>query len=151
MPRPVEPPELARLVDVAERSRAGDWSLRSALVRYAQPQPVRVSQVVELVRRIEVALHPHAKRLADDGPTLWAALEGDRSPGAEPERFLVGVLQAAAVLDRLAEQLVRWANDRAAPRPDEEVDAAVADVARRLDDLGVPREERDGPRPRSRG
>jgi hypothetical protein len=146
----VEPPELANLVEVAERPRTGDWSLRSALVRYAQPQPVRVSQVLELVRRIEVALRPHAKKLADDGPALWDALEGRRSPGPEPEPFLVGVLQAAAVLDRLGEQLACWADDRARPRPDDEVDAAVTEVARRLDALGVQREEHDGPRPRSR-
>ena len=63
-----EPPELARLLDFAERSRAGDWSLRSSLVRYAQSQPVRVSQVLELVRRIEAALHPHARLLAGQGP-----------------------------------------------------------------------------------
>jgi len=30
-----------RLVDYAESSRDGDWTLRSALVRFAQPEPTR--------------------------------------------------------------------------------------------------------------
>ena len=51
--KPITPPELAALIDVSERQRAGDWSLRAALCRYAQPQPVRVSALLDLVRRIE--------------------------------------------------------------------------------------------------
>lgn len=144
MPADPEPPELARLVDFAERSRTGDWSLRSALVRYAEGNPVRVSQVMELVRRIEAALHPHAKLLVAEGPALWAAVRaGGASSGDHSE--VVGVLSAAAELDRLADRLADWAVDRAGDRPDAEVDAVVADVARRLDDLGIPREEQQRP------
>jgi hypothetical protein len=51
------------LVDVAESSRAGDWSLRSALVRFAQPEPTRAGAVLELVRRTDGALKPHRRRL----------------------------------------------------------------------------------------
>ena len=39
-------------LDVAERPRSTGWSLRAALVRYAQPQPQRASDLIELVRRI---------------------------------------------------------------------------------------------------
>ncbi len=136
----IEPPELAALVDYAERSREGDWSLRSALVRYAQPEPQRVSQVLELVRRIDFALHPHAKRLAKEGPALWSALSTDGS-----DDVVVGLLHAAKVLDDMTEHVVAWAVDRHGPRPDAEIDAAVAEVTKRLDDMGVPREERTGP------
>ncbi len=146
----LEPPELARLVDFAERSRAGDWSLRSALVRYAQGQPVRVSQVLELVRRIEAALHPHAKLLATAGTRLWPAVVAGKAPATEPEATVVGVLRAAAALDRVADVVVAWAIDRTGDQPDADVDAVVLDVTRRLDDLGVPREDRSGP-PRRRG
>ena len=52
----IEPPELAALVDPAERPRAENWSLRAALTRYAQPQPQRASAVIELLRRTEAAL-----------------------------------------------------------------------------------------------
>lgn len=147
MPPEIEPPELARLVDFAERPRAGDWSLRSALVRYAQPAPARVSQVLELVRRIDAALGPHAKLLQRQGPALWASWDAHK-PGAPGDDALVlGLLQAAAILDALADQLTGWAVDRAGTRPDAAVDAAVAEVTTRLDDLGVAREERTGPVP----
>ena len=36
----LHPPELAALGDVAERPRAGNWSLRAAMTRYAQGQQV---------------------------------------------------------------------------------------------------------------
>src|SRR5262249_41526556 len=63
VPVELQPPELARLVDYAERPRRDDWSLRAALVRYAQPEPQRVSAILDLVRRIEWALRPHQKLL----------------------------------------------------------------------------------------
>ena len=128
-------PEVAALVEFAERPRIDDWSLRAALTRYAQPHPARVGNLLELVRRIEFALHPHLKALlkADDVP---------------PE--LEGLLAAAAEIDRLGDLLAAWAADPSAERPDGAVDAVIADVTRRLGDLGVPREERQRP-PRSRG
>lgn len=149
VPPEPEPPELARLLDFAERSRSGDWSLRSALVRYAQAHPVRVSQVLELVRRIEAGLRPHAKLLAAQGPELWRTLETGASPPAT-STVVVGLLGAARELDRLADLLAAWAVDRTGPRPDAEVDAVVRDLTERLDALGVVREQRQGPPPRRR-
>ena len=144
MPVPVEPPELARLLDFAERPRAHDWSLRAALTRYAQPQPQRVSDLLELVRRIEFALKPHTKLLEREGPALWQAVEaGDEATG--PDASVVGLLRAMAEIDRLGDVLAAWAVDRAGEPPDADVDAVTADVARRLEDLGVPREERHRP------
>jgi hypothetical protein len=52
-----------RLIDYAESSRTGEWSLRSALVRFAQPEPVRAGAVLELIRRTDGALKPHRRRL----------------------------------------------------------------------------------------
>ena len=148
MPAEVRPPELARLVDFAERPRTHDWSLRAALVRYAQPQPVRVGALVELIRRIEFALRPHAKRLEREGPAIWSALESGATSG--DDALLLGLLGAAAELDRIGDALATWAVHRTGERPDAEVDAVTADVARRLDTLGVPREEQGRP-PRRRG
>lgn len=150
VPAELEPPELADLVDYAERSRVGDWSLRSALVRYAQGQPVRVSQVLELVRRIDAAIHPHTKLLSTEGSRLWSALADDGKPPTEPTAHVVELLRAMTVLDGLAHELAAWADDRTRPRPDAAVDTAVADVTRQLDELGVPREEPQQ-RPRRRG
>jgi hypothetical protein len=150
VPPEIEPPELARLVDYAECARAGDWSLRSALVRYAQPEPARVSRVLELVRRIDAALGSHAKLLQQRGPALWASLgAGDRGDDGT-DAAVLGLLRAATTLDELADQLAAWAVDRAGARPDAAVDTAVADVTQLLDDLGVAREERQGP-PSRRG
>jgi hypothetical protein len=148
VPAEIEPPELARLVAFAERSRRGDWSLRSALTRYAQPQPQRVSTVLESVRRIEAALAGHSARLAKDGAAVWAAVEA----GADGDDPLLGLLGAAARLDALGDRLAAWAVDRSGPAPEAEVDATTREVERRLDELGVPREERERPPgARSRG
>ena len=143
----IEPPELARLFDFAERPRIRDWSLRSALVRYAQPEPQRVNDILELVRRVDAALGKNAAKLDREGPAYWNALRHD---GDGPDAYVVGVLEAARDLDGLGEVLATWAVDRAGKRPNAEVDRVVANVARRIDGLGVPREERP-PGPRNRG
>ena len=143
MPAEIEPPELARLVDYAERPRTDDWSLRSALVLYALPQPQRVNDVLVQVRRLDSALGKHSKRLQRDGAEVWGAMES----GADGDE-LVALLQAARELDQLGDAVVAWAVDRTGQSPDAQVDAVVADVGRRLDALGVPYDERPGPRNR---
>jgi hypothetical protein len=149
MPVEVEPPELAQLLDYAERPRADGWSLRAALVRYAQPEPERVGRILELVRRTDAALGKHSDRLEREGPAIWADLtEAPHSPQTSDE--LIGLLQAAAELDRFGEGVARWAVDRVGDRPDIEADEVIVDIERRLDTLGVPREERAGRPPRSR-
>lgn len=144
----VRPAELAALLDVSERLRPSGWSLRAALVRYAQPQPQRASDLIELVRRIESALRPSAKELEREGPAVWEAVTG----GTSDER-LVALVQALLELDHIGERLSEWAvQASSAERPDAALDAVVADVTGRLEALGVEREER--PRPpgaRSRG
>jgi hypothetical protein len=55
-----------RLVDYAEAERDGGWSLRSSLVRFAQPEPVRASAVLELVRRTDATLGPSRNLLERD-------------------------------------------------------------------------------------
>lgn len=159
----VQPAELARLLDLAERPRHDGWSLRAALTRYAQPQPQRASDVIELVRRIEFAVRPHMELLQRDGPALWAAATTDdaddttdaadaadtaaRVDDAQP--FVVELLRAMVQLDGLGDALATWAHDRKPERPDVLVDTVTAEVARRLERLGVAREERP-PRPSGR-
>ena len=77
----VEPPELAQLLDFAERPHVDNWSLRAALVRYAQPQPQRVEDLLDLVRRIQAALGAQSATFQRDGDALWTALEQ-----GQPER-----------------------------------------------------------------
>jgi hypothetical protein len=148
VPAEVEPAELAQLIDFAERPHAENWSLRAALVRYASPQPQRVNDLLELVRRIQGELDAQSTTLQRDGEEIWAALEHHtRSSDIAP---LVELLEAAREIDRLGDALATWAVDISRPRPDDAVDAVIADVASRLDRLGIPREERVPPR-RSRG
>src|SRR5689334_16609219 len=119
-----QPPEL----DFAERPRAERWSLRAALTRYAQGQPQRVADLLELVRRIQFAL------ASDDN-----------------ESFLPGLLDAVREIDALADTLAAWAVDPwNAPRPEADVDAVLASVTERLERLGVPKEERPERPPRGR-
>ena len=141
----IEPPELARLLDFAERPRVQDWSLRAALTRDAQSRPQRVGALLELVRRIEFAVRPHLKAIEREGATHWNALQsGDGDDSVDP--FALGLLQAMVELDRVGDEVARWAADpRAIEYPDAAVDAAITDVARRLEALGVPREQRPGP------
>jgi hypothetical protein len=148
VPAEIEPPELARLLEFAERPRTHDWSLRAALTRYAQPQPQRVSDVLELARRVEFAVRPHLKAIDRDGETYWQEVQSGSSSGdVDP---VVGLLGAMVELDRLGDVLAEWAVDPSRERPDAAVDAVTAEVAGRLDALGVPREERQRPT-RSRG
>ena len=136
MPVKVEPPELARLLDFAERPRAQDWSLRAALSRYAQPEPQRASDVIELVRRIEVVIHPQLDDIERYGSDLWRTLQsGD---GGDSAPAIVGLLLAMVDLDQLGDVLAEWAADRASERPDAAVDAVTADVTRQLGGLASP-------------
>jgi hypothetical protein len=149
VPAEVQPPELASLIDFAERARVGDWSLRSALVRYAQPEPERVSSLLEQVRRIEFALHPLAKVLEREGPAVWDETTASRPPTTHAA--VVGLLRATMPIDAVADDLAAWADDRTRPRPDAAVDECVTTVAGLLDDLGVAREEQPPGPPRRGG
>jgi hypothetical protein len=51
------------LLNGPEVTGAGDWSLRSALCRLAQPEPMRVGRLLESVRRLDAALHHVRSRL----------------------------------------------------------------------------------------
>ena len=148
MPAEIKPVELAQIVDFAERSRVGDWSLRSALVRYAEGEPERVSRVLESVRRLDAALHPHRKALERRGPELWSAVDGGASDSDDAP--LLDLLRVAVELDRLGNAMAEWADDRTGPRPDDTVDDIASVVASRLDELGVVREEQP-PRRSGRG
>ena len=150
MPADIEPPELARLIDFAERSRAGDWSLRSGLVRYAQPEPERVNQILEHVRRVDAALHAQSKVIQRDGRDLWAAVQAGSGGSSSAPAETIELLQVTAQLDRLGDIVADWAVNPSAEPPSAEIDVITDDVARRLDALGVPREERVRP-PRRQG
>lgn len=147
--RDIQPAELAALVDLEERPRVADWSLRAALCRYAQPQPQRVSDVLDLVRRIQFAID--LADVEDDGPALWEALQRGDGDRADKDEVTLGLLAAMAQIDRAGDALAGWAVDRSGEAPDPIVDEVIADVTERLARLGVPHQERPQPTGRGRG
>jgi hypothetical protein len=152
MPADVEPRELAELVDFAERPRVEDWSMRAALVRYAQPQPQRVEELLDLVRRTDWALGKQRAVIEREGQEIWDALAHTRksSPPAEVAP-VVGILRAAKQLDMLGDVVAAWAVDISRDRPDEQVDRVIEEVGAQLEALGVPHEDRRPPPSRRRG
>jgi hypothetical protein len=122
--------------------------MRAALVRYAQPQPQRVNDLFDLVRRTEGALGKHRALFEREGQRLWSALEQGGSDASDAQ--VVGILRVARELDRLGDVLAAWAVDISGIRPDAEVDRVIGDVAQQLDVLGVPHQERPTTR-RNRG
>lgn len=137
--------DTAGLIEYAERSRTHGWSLRSALVRYAQPQPARAGAVLELVRRTDGALKPIIRLVEREPQLVQIASDGDdRHLGelSDEERTAVQLLRVALRLDQLGEVLAGWAADRSDNRPDDEVDEIAHEVFAMLRDLGVERETR---------
>lgn len=134
----------AQVIEYAERPRVDDWSLRAALVRYAQPEPARAGAVLELVRRTDGALKPY-HRLLERSPELAAVDPDDDGSLAtleEPARQAVALLAVARVLDQLGDVLATWASERSDDRPDAEVDALARQAFGMLGALGVERETR---------
>jgi hypothetical protein len=123
----IDEPAGRRLVDYAESARDGDWSLRSALVRYAQPEPTRAGAILELVRRTDRVLRPD-KRLPKP-----EVVEADATYRA--------ALRGAVALDGLADVLVAWARIAPHDEPNDEVDRVSRQVFEILGAAGIPREE----------
>ena len=123
--------------------------MRAALVRYAQPQPQRVNDLLDVVRRAQWALGQHTTALQRDGVALWEALDSDSVPSDKEQAKLVALLRVVVELDRIGDVLAHWAVDISGDSPDAAVDAAAAEAGEGLDALGVPHEER--PPPRQRG
>lgn len=148
------------LLNYAESPRAGDWTLRSALVRLAQPEPVRAGAVLELVRRLDAALQSvrdaaravEIARLAAEPSKLAAVVQGYESVCAlsDEERAVLPLLLVAVELDQLAGVLAEWANGRKTGPPVDVIDATVKAVFARLEELGVPQEQ-EPPNRRGRG
>lgn len=134
---PAAPDPERSLVNYAESPRRDDWTLRSALVRLAQPEPERVAVALELIRRCDGALHP-----------LVRALERN-TVNSDPALRLTALTVDAASVDRPGEgarpdcraaDLARLARERPAELPailvayDAAADTALSDEER----VGIP-------------
>ena len=72
------------MLQVAESPRVDDWTLRSALVRFAQAQPELASAILESVRRTQAALDPFVRALLRHGVTVDRRLAVDPGGGLAP-------------------------------------------------------------------
>ncbi len=74
------------LLNYGEAPHQGDWTLRSALVRLAQPDPVRVGSVIEAMRRLDAAIGHASRVLSRHGVTCDRSLtpQGLAKPPGEP-------------------------------------------------------------------
>lgn len=84
----VDVDEIRTLLQVSESPRVDDWTLRSALVRFAQPQPELASAILESVRRTQAALDPIARELLRHGVVtdrrLGTSGDGGLAPPIDP-------------------------------------------------------------------
>ena len=83
----VDVDETRTLLQVSESARAGDWTLRSSLMRFAQPHPALAGAVLESVRRSQASLDPLARRLMAHGTVTDRRLsfnDDGLAPVAEP-------------------------------------------------------------------
>jgi hypothetical protein len=85
------------LLNYAELPRTGDWTLRSALVRLAQPRPELAAAVLESMRRCDRALSDSARVLLSRGVTTDRAL--CRGGGAPTVGSIVDPAPDARVVD----------------------------------------------------
>lgn len=133
-----EPDPDRSLVNYAETARVGDWTLRSALVRLAQPEPRRVAALLELMRRLDAALH-HVARLLERHTVLGdrgltaAGVEGPPvDPWPDARAADLARLVAAGVDER---DLLAGYEERAPLDDQERLAVPVLAVAVRLESL----------------
>lgn len=127
----VDPDPAGSLLNYAESSRAGDWSLRSALVRLAQPDPARVAGVLELVRRLDAVLHHIARPLERHTVTCDRSLTIEDASAAPSGWELTG--PSDPYPDTRVADLVRLATS-AGSDGDQVIDAYVAEVELTLEE-----------------
>jgi hypothetical protein len=107
------------LTEYADRLLTDGWCLRSALVRYAQAQPVRATSLHALMRRLDAAIVPSSELRESLTPTV-------------------------AQFDAFALVMATWAADRSSYlRPDDAVDAVLASTRAEFERLQVPEEQID--------
>ena len=161
--------ETNSIINYAEAPRQGDWTLRSSLVRLAQPHPLRSEAVLQLVRRLDAALKPFVRELQKHPAETTRSIPGGASnivgvgvvdlvetPDAvelsDAERDSLHLIGIALELDELANTLTAWAFAGSADPPVGEIDQTCARVLRSMNDLEVPEESQwEGPARKGRG
>lgn len=159
--------ETNSIINYAEAPRHQNWTMRSALVRLAQPHPLRSEAVLQLVRRLDAALKPFVRDLQKFPIESSRSIPGgvanvidvrvvdlvdspDTVELTSSERDALHLVGLAIELDGLATTLTGWASQGSADPPVSEIDQTCARVLRSMNDLSVPEEPRwEGPQRRS--
>jgi len=138
---PAEANPTLSLLNYAEASRDGDWTLRSALVRLAQPPPALASAVLEQVRRCDAALHPIARAL--EAHTVVAdhqldpALLGDAPIDGYPDARVSDIARLVRSQPDQLDRLVAGYESVAELSEVERLALPILVVALQLDELGA--------------
>jgi hypothetical protein len=130
---PAEIDEVRSVLNYAEAPRIGDWTLRSALVRLAQPHPLRAEAVLELVRRLDAALKPFVRTLQKHSVLTGRTIPPSSAGIADARIVDLALLSERQGVD-IAEVIRRYGS--IIPLSDDEMEsAALVAVALTLDDL----------------
>ncbi len=157
--RRAEPDSTSSVLNYAESPRLNDWTLRSALVRLAQPEPTRAGAVLELVRRCDAALHPMIRSfeaetvlcdrhltmdsLTDEDPAesasgdAGAGGDGDAgTPGRYPDARVVDLARLALDMPDEIGAVVDTYGEETELSEEERLALPLVEVALKLDALG---------------
>ncbi len=130
---PVEVDETRSLLNYAEAPRIGEWTLRSALVRLAQPYPLRAEAVLGLVRRLDAALKPFVRTLQKHAVVTGRMIPPSTEGIADARVVDLAVLSERSGVD-ITDVVRRYGSDL--PLNDAEIEAApLVAVALTLDEL----------------
>jgi hypothetical protein len=130
---PVEVEEALSLLNYAEAPRIGEWTLRSALVRLAQPHPLRAEAVLGLVRRLDAALKPFVRTLQKHAVVTGRTIPPSTEGIADARVVDLALLSERSGVD-ITDVVRRYGSDL--PLNDAEIEAApLVALALTLDEL----------------
>lgn len=125
------------LVNYAESPRAGDWTLRSAMTRLAQPEPALVDAIAPLVRRLDAVLHHVARALEKRTVVCDRRLSVDNADGEPldpyPDTRTADLARLAASAGGDADVVIDAYIAEAELGPEEIAALPLLDVALRFD------------------
>jgi len=113
------------LLNFSEVTGVGDWSLRSALCRMAQPEPVRVGRVLESVRRLDAVLHHFRPALEQQPAFCERPVDDSGTTDRYPDVRTADIARLAADGFEIDSILTGYTEDDAIAPVDDEERAAL--------------------------
>ena len=136
---PAEPDPAVSVLNYAEMGRTGDWSLRSAMVRLALPEPMIVVEVANHIRRLDTVLHHVATPLAKQTVSCDRAISLGTVDGEPidpyPDTRIADVARLAASAGPVGDVVVESYVGEVELTQEERVALPLVGVALQLDSL----------------